>query len=212
MQIPHAAAFAPLPSASLPGAMPASPMPSQQPTDEFNFNPYQSPTVGTATYGRMGEYGDARLASLGARLGGSILDGLVGLAAVLPGLIYMGIAMSMNDKGGPRPRGDDEVLSMIGPLVLVGIGVLAITIVNWVMISQSGQSIGKKIVGTRIVRLDGTLPGFGFGVAMRNWVPGFISNIPYLGFVFAIANILFIFGNERRCIHDYIAGTRVVEA
>jgi uncharacterized RDD family membrane protein YckC len=134
------------------------------------------------------------------------------LASILPGLIYLGIAASMADNGGPRPRGDDAAFAMIGPIVLMGIGAFAITIVNWVMISQSGQSIGKKIVGTRIVRLDGTLPGFGYGVAMRNWVPGFISNIPYVGFVFAIANILFIFGNERRCIHDHIAGTRVVEA
>jgi uncharacterized RDD family membrane protein YckC len=209
-QIPHAAAFAPMPSAAMPSqSFPqAQPQPqSQAPGDEFNFNPYQSPSTTAAMYARGEQYGGAQLASLGARLGGALLDTLIGLAAVAPGFIYLLVAsMADNNRGGMRGA------ALAGPFVLMGIGALAIVIVQWVMISQSGQSIGKRIVGTRIVRLDGSLPGFGYGVAMRNWVPGIISNIPYLGFLFAIANVLFIFGAERRCLHDHIAGTRVVQA
>jgi uncharacterized RDD family membrane protein YckC len=164
-------------------------------------------------YSRGERYGGAQLASLGARLGARILDTLIEAAAMLPGIIYLFVAMAALDQNAPGPRREADVIrAMVGPIVLMGIGGLAIYIVQWVMIAQSGQSIGKRIVGTRIVRLDGRLPGFGYGVAMRNWVPGIISNIPYVGFLFVIANVLFIFGAERRCIHDHIAGTRVVQA
>lgn len=39
-----------------------------------------------------------------------------------------------------------------------------------------------------------------------------IGQIPYLGPAFGLANVLWIFGGERRCLHDYIADTLVVNA
>ena len=29
--------------------------------------------------------------------------------------------------------------------------------------------------------------------------------------LFVLVDILFIFGKERRCVHDYIAGTKVID-
>jgi uncharacterized RDD family membrane protein YckC len=87
---------------------------------------------------------------------------------------------------------------------------IAVAVVNWIMVVQSGQSIAKKMFGMRIVRLDGSLPGFVNGVVLRSWVPGFISL--FFGGLFATADALAIFGKERRCIHDHIAGTRVIDA
>ncbi len=34
--------------------------------------------------------------------------------------------------------------------------------------------------------------------------------IPYVGMIFVFIDPLFIFREERRCIHDFIAGTKVV--
>ncbi len=207
--IPQAAAFA--------AASPAAPPPDSG-QDEFNFNPYQSPTI-SAAYPRRGrEYGDAQLASLGARLGGWLLDLLFMFVGALPGIILMVVNSAA---GAGRAVGRDErvvelITNMAGSVGLMALGVFVVAIVNWVLISQSGQSLGKRIVGTRIVRLDGSLPGFSYGVAMRVWLFAFISNIvgliPFIGHFFGLVNVLFIFGDERRCIHDYIAGTRVVVA
>ena len=65
-----------------------------------------------------------------------------------------------------------------------------------------------KAVDIKIVKYDtGKNGGFVTNVLLRAIVNGIIGIIPFYGLV----DILFIFGEERRCIHDLIAGTRVVE-
>ena len=65
----------------------------------------------------------------------------------------------------------------------------------------------------RIVRADdGGNPGFLGAVVLRNMVRHVLIAVPVLGGLFALADILAIFGEERRCLHDRIAGTKVVES
>jgi uncharacterized RDD family membrane protein YckC len=65
----------------------------------------------------------------------------------------------------------------------------------------------------RIVRAsDGGDPSFLRAVVLRNIVRHVLSAVPILGSLFALGDILAIFGQERRCLHDMIAGTKVVEA
>ena len=43
---------------------------------------------------------------------------------------------------------------------------------------------------------------------MRYFVNSLLGNvIPF----YTVLDVLLIFGNERRCIHDHLAGTKVVE-
>jgi uncharacterized RDD family membrane protein YckC len=210
---PHQAAFAPLPSSSRGAA--AGPFPAAQPaTDEVNFNPYQSPTATTPYTSHGAMAGDSQpLASLGARFGGAFLDGIFYLGAMMVGT---GIWMFVIRRPEVALDADENparmIADMAGMLMWQYGAALIVAIVNWILISQSGQSLGKKIVGTRIVRMNGRLPGFGYGVAMRSWLPGVVLLIPYLNLLFWLVDVLFIFGQERRCIHDQIAGTIVVEA
>jgi len=37
-----------------------------------------------------------------------------------------------------------------------------------------------------------------------------VSQVPQVGGLIGLVDILFIFGKERRCLHDLLAGTRVV--
>jgi uncharacterized RDD family membrane protein YckC len=123
------------------------------------------------------------------------------------------MAIMANPDRVPDNAGTAQVVMAFPiPSVIAYGGMLIVGIVNWIMISQSGQSIGKKIVGTRIVKVDGSLPGFAAGVALRAWVPVVIQAIPCVGAIFGLLDVLFIFGSERRCIHDQIAGTIVVQA
>lgn len=72
-----------------------------------------------------------------------------------------------------------------------------------------GQTIGKRILGIRIVMVDdGSNPGFWRAVFVRDLVPFVIDRL--VAGLFGIADALFIFGRERRCIHDHMAGTIVV--
>jgi uncharacterized RDD family membrane protein YckC len=94
----------------------------------------------------------------------------------------------------------------------MGLMVLSFMIYQWYLIATTGQSLAKRWLGIKIVRLDGSPVGFVNGVILRSWVVGALSNIPILGTIIGLVNPLMIFGEERRCLHDHIAGTRVVVA
>jgi uncharacterized RDD family membrane protein YckC len=95
---------------------------------------------------------------------------------------------------------------------VMALALLALFIVQVWMLSTRGQSIGKRMLGIRIVLFrDNGNPGFLHAWLLRNFVPGLISLVPYVGFLFVLVDICFIFGEQRRCVHDLIAGTKVVK-
>jgi uncharacterized RDD family membrane protein YckC len=142
------------------------------------------------------------LASRGSRLGAVILDLIILLGAMAPGLLIFFSSLEEYDDG----------LAFFGLLLLIP-AFLGIVIYNYYLLSKQGQTIGKLVVGIQIVdNDDGSNPGFVRAVALRGFVPSLIYSVPFAGGLFAIANILVIFGSERRCLHDYIAGTKVVLA
>ena len=86
---------------------------------------------------------------------------------------------------------------------------LAVIIVQIVLLTRDGQSLGKKALDIRIVvHRTGENGGFVPNVLLRVVVNGLLGFIPFYPFV----DILFIFRKDRRCIHDLIAGTVVVNA
>ena len=130
-------------------------------------------------------------ASRMSRLGAALLDGLIAGAAYL-------------------------VLLYISP----GLGLLlllAIFIVQAVLLTRDGQSLGKKALNIRIVVYrTGENGGFVPNVLLRvvlNGLLGFIT-LYLLGGIplYSVVDALFIFRNDRRCIHDLVAGTVVVNA
>ena len=85
------------------------------------------------------------------------------------------------------------------------------------LLVRSGQTIGKKAFGLRILASDGERPDPWRLVLLRSLVPLFfnvLSLMPLLiplSLAFSLLDSLLIFGRERRCLHDYMAGTIVVE-
>lgn len=206
--IPLAAAFAPL--AEFAEALPQARAPWRPATaapdgDPFDFNPYQSPTTTTAVPLGYAPVETHRLASRGTRFIGRLVDSLIYGVAVIPGFV---IAIVFAHDRPRQQGGGDDFVSAMGILLIVG-GLLAVVIINCVMIMQSGQSIAKKMFGMRIERLDGSPPGFVYGVLLRSWLPWFIG--VFFGALWAFADSVAIFSRERRCIHDHLAGTRVVD-
>lgn len=137
-------------------------------------------------------------ASRGQRFAGAIVDNLLQVAAMLPGIVAL---IALGEDGNE-------------PLVAMGlmlVGALAISIYQWYLVATTGQSLAKRWLGMKVVKVDGSDVDFVSGVVMRSWVPGFITAVlnAITGFGGAI-DALFIFGREHRCLHDYIAGTRVI--
>jgi uncharacterized RDD family membrane protein YckC len=101
--------------------------------------------------------------------------------------------------------------NMFGWLLIAAGGVVVFIVQVW-MLSTRGQTIGKRLLGVRIVgHVDEANPGFLRAVALRAVVPGLIGMIPGVGFVFSLIDVCFIFREDRRCVHDFIAGTKVIE-
>ncbi len=87
--------------------------------------------------------------------------------------------------------------------------VLALAVYQIYLLHTEGQTIGKRTMNIRIVEFDGgENGGFVRNFLLREFVNGLLAFIPF----YAIVDILFIFRDDQRCIHDHIAGTKVVKA
>lgn len=71
-----------------------------------------------------------------------------------------------------------------------------------------GYTVGKRAVGVRIVRLDGKKVSV-FTMFMRYVVGGLVYGITF-GIAFIASVFMVIFRKDKRAVHDFIAGTRVV--
>lgn len=88
---------------------------------------------------------------------------------------------------------------------------ICITLVNVVMLSLRGQSIGKWLTGIQIVMFQSGVPaGFVRAVLLRSVVMSVLGSIAYVGVGIQLFDILCIFRADHRCLHDLIADTMVV--
>ena len=144
------------------------------------------------------------LASRGKRLGGALLDGLFSLIVIIPIILASGVFDKI--KQGQQVSMEQTVLFFFLNLVIF-------VIIHGYLLSKYGQTVGKKIVGTRIVdKVNGKVVPFGKIFALRFLPFLIIGQIPFIGGLFGLTDILFIFRTDKRCIHDLIAGTIVVDA
>lgn len=143
------------------------------------------------------------LAGLGSRFGAAMVD--FGCVAVLYFLFFM-----MAGNPGAAEFGEAE---LGGAFLFLAGGIIVLAVTQIYLLTTCGQTIGKKIVGIKIVNNeDGSEGGFVKNVLMRGFVNGLISSVPFVGAIYALVDILFIFRQDRRCIHDLIAGTKVINA
>lgn len=170
--------------------------------DEQNSNPYASPNALLIEIPAEGP----ELASYSLRFGGAFIDGMVGAIILFPLLYAFGFVNWEEMKLGIQPDLLDKARNAV-------LGFLAFLVIQGYFLSQSGQTIGKKILGMRIVTLDNAKPDFFKLIFFRYMILRAIYLVPVAGAVFSMANCISIFiGKDRRCIHDRFAGTKVILA
>jgi uncharacterized RDD family membrane protein YckC len=169
---------------------------------EPELNPYAAPSrEADQELGSSGLPAAGPLATLWQRFLGALLD----LALVLFVVMLWSFALAFwLMSSGREPHYLTSYGTLVALLVLLGI-------VQWTLIAKSGQSIGKRMVKTRIVRMDGSSAGFLRGVLLRSWVPLASSLIPIAGGIINLVDALWVFTDERRALHDHIAGTKVIQ-
>jgi uncharacterized RDD family membrane protein YckC len=100
-----------------------------------------------------------------------------------------------------------------GTFYLLGLlGVVVVVIYDSVQHGLWGQTLGKRALGTRVVRAD-TRSKIGFGAAAgRAAVYGVPPIVPVVGGLFALLNELWLlWDKQRQCLHDKVASTVVVK-
>jgi uncharacterized RDD family membrane protein YckC len=168
----------------------------------------------------------ANLPDRGTRLGARVIDWAIAFVTVMPGVAIMGgefVRLMATVAQGHEPDMADIDMRRLGLGAFVaGLGWLVVLVIQIVMLSTRGQSIGKRILGLRIVRLaDGAPAGFVHAWLLRECVITIIgvllAVLPFIGPlmlrpVFHVTDWCMIFRDDQRCLHDLIAGTRVVRA
>jgi uncharacterized RDD family membrane protein YckC len=140
----------------------------------------------------------AEPAERGTRFAAAFVDGMVfGLMVYAP--LFLVAFGADNDSGG--------TMASIG-FLLTFVGFAAWSWLTILYVTRNGQSIGKKLLNIKVVRSDGSAASFGRVFWLRNVVNGVISVVPF----YALVDVLFIFGESQRCLHDKIADTIVIKA
>jgi uncharacterized RDD family membrane protein YckC len=147
--------------------------------------------------------GGQELAGRGTRLAAAIIDGLI------LGLIIWPYVMSTDY----WTRATQGQIGTSDLLQVSLVGLIGFLVLHGYLLHKYGQTIGKRLLGIRIVcAADGQLVSLGRIFGLR-YVPIQIAGIiPVIGNILPLIDVLFIFREDRRCLHDFIAGTRVVKA
>lgn len=170
----------------------------------------------------------AGLAPRSVRLAAALVDGLVAVPLLLVVVVagVSGLGLSIAALAGPFEQ--REWMSRAGTVLAgsaawvvfaaAGLALGGLVLFQWYLLSTRGQTIGKWLLGIRIVDLEGAPSGFFSALVLRSWVfPGVMSAVvsfsssvlPFAGVVFWLLDSLPLFGEDRRCLHDYLAGTQV---
>jgi uncharacterized RDD family membrane protein YckC len=144
-------------------------------------------------------------ADRGARLGAAILDTFIfGIMVYMPSIV--GTTLGAATGEAASSGGGETAIAVGGVLTLAGLIAWSWLTVRYVR--RNGQSIGKKLLNIKVVRTDGGPITLGRLFWLRNVVNGLISVVPLYGLI----DVLFIFGENRQCLHDKLADSVVIKA
>ena len=150
------------------------------------------------------------LAERGTRFVAKMLDGLMNLALMLP-VTISGLRSAAATAGSTGNLAFFRGFLANGLGMVSGVACLVLIAFQAYLIATTGQSIGKRWLKIKIVKLDGSRVNFVTGVLLRQWLFSLLQYFPRVGSILGLVDILFIFRADRRCIHDFAAGTKVVQ-
>lgn len=153
------------------------------------------------------EHFDDQLAGRWERLGASFIDGFMMLIIMMPAMWFGGYFTAVFTAAR-----EGETVSTGLSLGWMAVSFILFALIQGYPLLRNGQTWGKKLVGIRIVDMDGDVPALAPLLVKRYLVGTLIAQVPVLGMLYGFTDSLFVFRQDRRCIHDHIAGTQVVAA
>jgi uncharacterized RDD family membrane protein YckC len=183
-----------------------------------DYNPYSAMPLSSNSASGFGDSigSGYPLASLGKRFLGALLDSFVPALCMFPGFV-----MLLVDSDLIQAILEDSTPDHVGTFAIVGMAWIAIVVMiafvlTLYLLATRSQSIGKYFIKTQIHTIDTNEPAnfiktFLLRGLLNNLIASVLGCIPFLGLVYQIVDACFIFREDRRCLHDLIAGTKVVD-
>jgi uncharacterized RDD family membrane protein YckC len=173
---------------------------------ELQQNPFAPPRAEIADHHEPS--GELVLAERGKRLAAFAVDMapalVIGVLALVAGL-WAGFSSVNASSAIFVPR-------FLAVAAVVFVAAVAWGVYNIVLVYRYGQTFGKKVMGIRMVRSDGSRMSFARFFFLRGLVMSLLSAIPFLGWPIQLVDKLLIFRDSHQCLHDNIADTLVVTA
>lgn len=145
---------------------------------------------------------DKNLASRWARLGAYSIDSII---MILPfvAVFYLTDYWELTS---------NNEISIAEQLLVLLLGFAQYLILHGYLLHKRGQTIGKWALGIKIVSIKtNKIIPLWKAFFVRYLPPVIVAMIPLIGIILALANDLFIFRKDKRCIHDHLAGTKVIK-
>ncbi len=162
-------------------------------------NLYQTPKSGLS--GSNGQDREGELATRGTRFLALLIDGVIGLLLTIPFWLTSGAWVYFRA---------ERQLPYTYVLAAVVYGFIGFALIHYYLLNKSGQTIGKRLLNIRIIGIDDQHPG-AVPILLKRYLPiSLVLTVPFVGFPLPLIDALFIFRNDRRCLHDLLAGTKVV--
>jgi uncharacterized RDD family membrane protein YckC len=157
---------------------------------------------------RESAIGHGKLATRVDRLLGVLIDGAVMLIPMIIVYVIMAIVLGLLGVEGTTFIGR-AILNIVGGVI----GVALFVAINFRFLSK-GQTVGKLVIGTRIVADDGSLIPVDQLIVKRYliiWGASVLIStiVPLLGII-TIVDPLMIFRENHKCLHDELAGSKVI--
>lgn len=149
--------------------------------------------------------GDMVLASRWRRLGAHLLDSLIvgsAFSIVIVALVFIMVGSVQSWQNNPESAFAFFIVyfgTIFGSL-------LVFILYEAIMVSKTGATFGKKIVGIKVVTADGGPVSFGraLGRGLSKILSGMVMYIGYLMLLFD--------SEKKRALHDHICSTSVVDS
>ena len=162
-------------------------------------NPYAAPQ--SSIYSPPPLPQQEELADRGIRLIAAILDSVLYVFSMAPGMIFLFMVTGKQN----------DNMAVAGAVVMAA-GLIGYIVYSCYLLHENGQTVGKKIMKIKVTRTDGSRVGLSRYIFMRIFPVALLGAVPFIGFVFSLIDPLMIFRSDQRCLHDLVADTIVIKA
>jgi uncharacterized RDD family membrane protein YckC len=186
--------------------------------DAEALNPYAAPLADDGEMFRSQHAGERGLsdgvrryplASRWHRWAARFVDTFFGVVCSFGAALAVGVAHGIGIVRG-TPLFENEAQIQIASTVAMAIGSLPIAVLQWHLTALRGATIGKRLLGLRVVHANGQPVSWQRTVLLREVVPYVVGLIPGVN-ILLFLDVLPIFSQERMCLHDMAVDTRVVQ-